>query len=139
MPRLLRRAFRDTMRPIRLAALALVGLSAVACAPAFAPRDLAPTFGDFLGNQIGGALNAEDKRRAYAAQMQALEAGPSGVPVPWRNPDSGRYGNVVPGPAYHLNGMPCRQYTHTVYVDGTPQVQRGTACRNPDGGWTIVG
>ena len=26
----------------------------------------------------------------------------------------------------------------TVYVDGTPQSARGTACRNPDGTWTQV-
>src|SRR5262245_26993228 len=56
--------------------------------------------GAFIGNRIGAALDDDDKRRAYAAQMQALEAGPSGAPVAWRNPDSGRYGNVVPGPAY---------------------------------------
>ena len=42
--------------------------------------------GGFLGNRIGAALDDEDKRRAYAAQMQALETGPSGAPVAWRNP-----------------------------------------------------
>jgi len=92
--------------------------------------------GGFLGNRIGAALDDEDKRRAYAAQMQALEAGPSGAPVDWRNPDSGRYGNVVPGPAYQANGSNCRSYTQTVFIDGTPQTERGTACRNPDGAWT---
>ena len=94
--------------------------------------------GAFLGNRIGAALDDEDKRRAYAAQMQALEAGPSGAPVAWRNPDSGRYGNVVPGPAYQVNGASCRQYTHTVYIDGKPQIDRSTACRNPDGTWSTA-
>ncbi len=96
------------------------------------------TIGGFLGNRIGAALDDEDKRRAYAAQMQALQTGPSGAPVAWRNPDDGRYGNVVPGPAYQANGATCRQYTHTIYIDGTPQTERGTACRNPDGSWTTV-
>jgi surface antigen len=91
-----------------------------------------------IGNRIGAALDDEDRRRAHAAQMQALETGPSGVPVAWRNPDSGRYGNVVPGPAYQANGATCRQYTHTAYIDGTPRSERGTACRNPDGTWTTV-
>jgi len=95
-------------------------------------------FGGFLGNRIGASLDDEDRRRAYAAQMQALESGPSGAPVAWRNPDSGRYGNVVPGPAYQMNGQNCRQYSHTVYVDGRPQTQRGTACRNPDGTWMTI-
>jgi surface antigen len=94
--------------------------------------------GGFVGNRIGASLDDEDKRRAYAAQMQALEAGPSGAPVAWRNPDSGRYGNVVPGPAYQANGANCRSYTHTIYIDGTPQTERGTACRNPDGTWTTM-
>ena len=94
--------------------------------------------GGLIGNQIGAALDDEDKQRAYAAQMQALETGPSGAPVAWRNPDSGRYGNIVPGPAYQANGLQCRQYTHTIYIDGKPEVARGSACRNPDGTWTAV-
>src|ERR1700688_4804541 len=91
--------------------------------------------GGLFGNRIGAAMDDEDKRRAYAAQMQALETGPSGAPVAWRNPDSGR---VVPGPACQATGATCRQYTHTVYVEGTPQSARGTACRNPDGTWTTI-
>jgi surface antigen len=94
--------------------------------------------GGILGNRIGAAMDDEDKRRAYAAQMQALEGGPSGAPVAWRNPDSGRYGSVVPGAAYQANGMNCRPYTHTIYIDGRPQTTRGTACRNPDGTWTAL-
>jgi surface antigen len=96
------------------------------------------TVGGLIGNRIGAALDDDDKRRTYAAQIQALETGPSGAPVAWRNPDSGRYGNVVPGPAYLANGATCRQFTDTIYIDGTPQTERGTACRNPDGTWTAV-
>jgi surface antigen len=94
--------------------------------------------GGLIGNRIGAALDDDDKRRAYAAQIQALETGPSGAPVAWRNPDSGRYGNIVPGPAYQANGASCRQFTDTIYIDGAPQTERGTACRNPDGTWTAV-
>lgn len=92
--------------------------------------------GALIGNRIGAALDDEDKRRAYAAEMEALERGPSGAPIGWRNPDSGRYGSVVPGPAYVDNGRNCRAYTETIYIDGRPQTARGTACRNPDGSWT---
>lgn len=95
--------------------------------------------GGLIGNRIGASLDDEDRRRAYAAQMQALESGPSGAPVSWRNPDSGRYGSIVPGPAYQQNGGTCRQYTHTIYIDGRPQTARGAACRNPDGTWTPIG
>jgi surface antigen len=92
-----------------------------------------------IGNRIGAGVDDDDKRRADAAQMQALEVGKSGVAVAWKNPDSGRYGSVVPGPAYDSNGLQCRPYTHTIYIDGRPQVARGNACRSPDGTWTAVG
>ena len=95
--------------------------------------------GGLIGNRIGASMDDEDRRLAYQAQMQALESGRSGTAVPWRNPDSGRYGTVVPGPAYQSNGLQCRPYTHTIYIDGSPQVARGNACRNPDGTWTAVG
>jgi surface antigen len=94
--------------------------------------------GGMLGNRIGAAMDDEDKSRAYAAQVQALESGAAGAPVAWRNPDSGRYGSVVPGPTYQQQGLQCRQYTHTIYIDGRPQTARGAACRNPDGTWTAM-
>jgi surface antigen len=94
--------------------------------------------GGLIGNRIGASMDEQDRRLAYQAQMQALESGRSGAAVPWRNPDSGRYGTVVPGAAYQSNGLQCRPYTHTIYIDGTPQVARGNACRNPDGTWTAV-
>jgi surface antigen len=95
--------------------------------------------GGLIGNRIGAAMDDEDKQRAYAAQMDALERGQSGAPVSWRNPDSGRYGTVVPGPAYQQEGRSCRSFTHTIYIDGRPETARGTACRNPDGAWTALG
>jgi surface antigen len=95
--------------------------------------------GGLIGNRIGAALDDEDKQRAYAAQIEALDRGQPGAPISWRNPDSGRYGTVVPGPTYQQAGRGCRSYTHTIYIDGQPQTARGTACRNPDGTWTAVG
>src|SRR5215471_4955937 len=71
--------------------------------------------GGLIGNRIGASMDEEDRRRAYAAQMQALESGRSGAPVTWKNPDTGRYGTIVPGPAYQQAGGTCRQYTHTIY------------------------
>jgi surface antigen len=94
--------------------------------------------GGLIGNRIGASMDDEDKQRAYAAQVQALENGRSGAAVAWKNPDSGRRGTIVPGAAYEANGLHCRPYTHTIYIDGRPQVARGSACRNPDGTWTAV-
>ena len=94
--------------------------------------------GGLIGGAIGNSLDAQDRARAQQAEMQALEYGNPGAPVSWRS-DSGACGTIVPGPAYARGGSPrCREFTHTIYVNGQPQTARGTACRNPDGTWTPV-
>ena len=95
--------------------------------------------GGVLGSAIGTALDERDRQRAYAAEMQALENGEPGEPVGWRGDGPKRYGTVVPGAPYQTRGTRCRDYSHTIYIDGKPQTARGTACRNPDGSWTPVG
>jgi surface antigen len=149
----------------RVLAVASIGAALAACASDSGPKEVTGTLvgaatgaaigsaatgnrvsgavagaaiGGMIGNRIGAGLDDEDKRRAYAAQVQALESGPSGAPIAWRNPDSGRYGSIVPGPAYESNGMNCRQFTHTIYIDGKPQTARGTACKGADGAWQPV-
>jgi surface antigen len=94
--------------------------------------------GGLIGSAVGASMDEQDRQRAYAAEMQALESGAPGAPVGWRSERTAYYGTVVPGPYYEQRGMRCRAYTHTVYVDGRPQAVRGTACRNPDGTWMAV-
>ncbi len=98
-----------------------------------------PTFGTLLGTPIGTGLDERDRERAYAAELRALKSSEPGVPVGWHSPDSGSYGTIVPGPLYQSNGMTCREFSHTMYIDGHPQTARGTACRSADGSWTPVG
>ena len=95
--------------------------------------------GGVIGHEIGRSLDERDRRLARQAELDAFERGTSHQPVRWRNPDNGRYGEVVPGPSYRRGPQDCREYTHTVYIDGRPQAMRGTACRNPDGTWNNVG
>jgi surface antigen len=92
-----------------------------------------------IGTKIGAALNDDDRRLAYEAQIKALESGSPGAPMPWRNPASGRYGNIVPGPAYDRKGAQCRGYSHSVTINGQLEIARGTACRSTDGVWSAVG
>jgi surface antigen len=95
--------------------------------------------GRLIGTKLGAALNDDDRRFAYEAQIKALESGSPGAPVPWRNPASGRYGNIVAGPAYDRKGAQCRGYSHSVTISGQLEIARGTACRSPDGVWTAIG
>jgi surface antigen len=92
-----------------------------------------------IGSKIGAALNDDDRRLAYEAQIKALESGSPGAPMPWRNPASGRFGNIVPGPAYDRKGAQCRGYSHSVTIGGQLEIARGTACRSTDGVWSAVG
>ena len=107
--------------------VAFVALGVAACSINSPPQPAA-----------GNALSVEDQQHASAAQIQALETSPSGAAISWSNPETGRYGNIVPGPAYVTNGVTCRQYTDTRYIDGNTLTERGTGCRNPDGTWTMA-
>jgi surface antigen len=91
--------------------------------------------GGYLGNTIGRNMDENARQQAYAAQMNAINAGQA---QSWRAP-SGAYGSVTPGPVYvDQSSQACRQYTHTIVVDGKRQTGTGTACRNPNGTWQIV-
>lgn len=104
-------------------------------AAAAAVRDA--TLDDLLSPKISGRLADDDRPLAAQAQLEALEHGVPGAPVPWRNPSSGNYGNIVPGPAYIRLGATCRGYSHSISVAGQLDIARGTLCRSADGGpWT---
>lgn len=92
--------------------------------------------GGVLGGALGANLDAQDRQLASNAQYSAFN---SGRPTQWRGPQSGYYGSVQPGPAFNNGGYQCREYTHTVYIGGRPERAYGTACRQPDGSWQIVG
>ncbi|HRY06522.1 MAG TPA: RT0821/Lpp0805 family surface protein [Hyphomicrobiaceae bacterium] len=94
--------------------------------------------GGVVGHEIGKSLDERDRMLAREAEYDALEHGDSGVARTWRNPDNGRYGEVVPSRHYRRGTSDCRDYAHTVYIDGRPEVLRGTACRDRDGGWRSV-
>ena len=95
--------------------------------------------GAVIGNSIGQSLDAADQQYATSTANNALEYYPSGTAAAWRNPDSGNYGTTTPIRTYATDGADCRDYETTIYVDGRPQTARGSACRQGDGTWRIVG
>ena len=94
--------------------------------------------GGVVGNEIGRRMDEVDRRAAMEAEYRALETGRSGTATPWRNPNTGNYGTVVPGQPYKSAGADCRTYTHTIYIKGRPETLTGKACRKPDGTWGKV-
>jgi surface antigen len=117
---------------------ALIGSQFGSGSGRLAATALGATIGAMVGSEIGRQLDEADQRALYDAQYRALEYGNPGTPVNWKNPNSGHYGEVVPGPGYKVNVSDCRDYTSTIYIGGQPQVARGTACRQPDGTWKPI-
>ena len=94
--------------------------------------------GGIVGNAIGKDLDDRDRELAREAEYDAWEGSAPGKVVRWRNPDSGRRGEIVAEGYYTRGGSRCRNFVHTVWIDGRRQQMRGTACRNRDGTWTQV-
>ncbi|MBG0777225.1 MAG: glycine zipper 2TM domain-containing protein [Desulfovibrionaceae bacterium] len=98
--------------------------------------------GALLGGAIGTSIgkNMDDTDRLMTAR--ALEKAPTGQDVAWHNPDTGRSYDVTPTKTYESPKEPgryCREYTTSVEIGGETQKAYGTACRQPDGTWQIVG
>ena len=89
--------------------------------------------GGLIGNAIGRDLDEQDRRRAYEAEQVVWMEGRRSE---WRSEKA--YGYVEPRRTYHRGAVLCREYAHTVYIQGNPRTAVGTACRNPDGTWTQV-
>ncbi len=94
--------------------------------------------GGLAGNVIGKGLDERDRLLADRAERDAFENGRTGKPVAWRNPNTGRGGEITPEEPYRQSGGYCRQYTHKIFIDGKSEAMRGTACRNADGTWRNV-
>lgn len=94
--------------------------------------------GLMLGNSIGQSLDKADMMYAQRAETQAYRA-PLGQSIAWNNPESGRHGTVTPlRDGRGTDGRYCREYKHTVYIDGRAETAVGQACENSDGTWQIV-
>lgn len=92
--------------------------------------------GGIIGSEIGRDLDEQDRRYALEAEYRALEYDEERR---WRNEDSGHYGHIRPRRSYRNSGRTCREFEHTVYIDGRPETMVGTACRQSDGTWKNVG
>ena len=88
-----------------------------------------------LGAHIGQKMDKKDKELADQAAYQTLERQPDNVVSTWKNPNTQHRGDFVVNKTVETSSSVCREYTHTVYIDGEQEVLHGTACRNSSGKW----
>ena len=87
-----------------------------------------------IAGRSGLQMSRGDFNRAMEAEYQALETSPGGQAVIWGSGDT--RGEVVANAPYQVGNQNCRQYAHSLTVDGKQAKVRGAACRNTDGTWT---
>lgn len=103
-----------------------------------ANEPLAGIVGGGLVSQSGAELSRRARVAAVEAEYRALESTPAGQPVTWRDEEAGLSGMVTAAQPYRVGSQDCRPYSHVVNAGGDPRSLRGTACRNPDGSWTLL-
>lgn len=131
-------------------ALALVaGLSVAGCNPvagglspgastpqvvaAIAPSEPAgpPPIAGVAAGPAGSSLSEADRRIAADAQYEALQKGQR---KSWKSKTGTAFGFVEPG----ADNGGCREYSHTIYIEGRPQKATGQGCRQPDGSFRLT-
>ena len=96
--------------------------------------------GALLGSEIGKSLDKADRLHAAQTTHQTLEHTPNGQTRQWQSPVSGNAGSVTPlNTIITASGQPCREFQQTVTIGGEIEMAYGTACRQADGAWRIVG
>jgi surface antigen len=88
--------------------------------------------GGLAGYGVGRALEEEDRRQiAHALEVNER--------MRWENRETGYHYDVRPTGTYYDAGQPCRKFRMVADVEGRPEEVQGTACRNPDGNWEMIG
>ena len=90
----------------------------------------------FVDPTAYGLLSANSKSQLASAQFNALQFGRVGAPRNWTG-DKGQSGSITVGPYVRVNLIDCRDFTNTVTVGGQSYAQKGTACRETDGHWSV--
>ena len=113
-----------------LALSAGLALAAAGCMSAGATQQIAAS----AVEPPAGALSETEKKRADAT---VLEAAAAGELRRWNSGRPGYYGLVEPAAAESdANGV-CRNFSHTIFIDGLARQESGRACRPRGGVWRV--
>jgi surface antigen len=92
--------------------------------------------GAVVGAEIGRSLDERDREYAFMAADRGLRTNRIEY---WKNARSGHRGRFRPVRTFEREGTECRDFEHTIWVKGEPELIEGTACEAPDGSWRVVG
>jgi surface antigen len=92
--------------------------------------------GAMVGSEVGRRIDARDREAAELAAEQSLR---DNRPATWDNPETGHRGRFRPLRSHARGNFACRDFEHTMWVSGEPEVVEGTACEAEDGSWQVVG
>ena len=99
--------------------------------------------GSMLGAEIGSRMDEQDKKLAASTANRSLENIPDNQVSTWKNPNNNHSGKFVVTKTEQQpkKNQVCRDYVHTVIIDGQEEKVCGRACRDvrdPRAQWTIV-
>lgn len=99
--------------------------------------------GGMLGSEIGNRMDAKDKELAESTVNNSLENAPDNRVSTWKNPNNNHAGKfvVTNTEEYRDQNKVCRDYVHTVIIDGKQEQVSGRACRDvrdPKAQWVVV-
>lgn len=88
--------------------------------------------GSYLGGSIGHAMDEKDKQMAQSTMLNTLESAPDHQTRSWKNPNNNHSGSFAVTRTQEIpaNHMVCRDYVHTVIIDGQQERVHGRACRD---------
>lgn len=88
--------------------------------------------GSYLGGSLGYAMDERDKQLAQNTMQHTLESAPDHQTRSWRNPNNNHTGTFAVTRTQEMpaNHMVCRDYVHTVIIDGRQERMHGRACRD---------
>jgi surface antigen len=98
--------------------------------------------GAYIGGAVGQSMDERDRALAQNAMQDSLEHSPDNAIRGWRNPNNRHSGNfrVTRTVECPEDNMVCRDYVHTVIIDGRQEKVHGRACRDvrdPRATWMI--
>lgn len=98
--------------------------------------------GSYLGGSLGHAMDEKDRQMAQSTMLNTLESAPDHQTRSWKNPNNNHAGTVAVTRTQEVkqSNMVCRDYVHTVIIDGQQEKMHGRACRDvrdSKGHWQI--